>query len=925
VSVLGRLGSVRRIATVRPRVGPSGDQVTGTPKGRVFPLTRDELAESVAGLAAIQAGELDRVRPLEGPLDVLAQQIVAEVASEEWDEDALFHLVRRAHPYRALARETFDRVVEMVSAGYASQRGRRGAYLHRDAVHGRLRPRRSARITAITSGGAIPDTADYRVVLEPSETYVGSVNEDFAVESMAGDVFQLGNASWRILRVERGTVRVADAAGEPPSIPFWFGEAPARSHELSAALSGLRREIDARLPDRDAAIAWLLALPGVPPGAARQLVDYLAETKHLLGTLPTDRTLVLERFFDEAGGMQLVLHAPFGSRVNRAWGLALRKRFCRSFNFELQAAATEDGVLLSLGPQHSFPLDDVFRYLHPASVREILVQALLDAPVFQTRWRWGATIALAVLRRQGGRRVAPQIQRMQAEDLLAAVFPDAAACLENIEGDRELPDHPLVQQVVEDCLQEACDLETLTTILGRIHAGELELVACDTPEPSPLAHEILNAKPYAFLDPAPLEERRTQAVRTRRALDPTTVGELGALDPDATERVRDEARPDARDPEELHDALLTSGFLVEAEIGDRRATWESWLERLIAEGRAARVWPAAAPAVTNGDAPPARPLWVATERLDEIRAALPDARIEPPPASAPTHAPPDADAALRELLRARMEILGPVTATELARPLGIGERAAERTLVALESEGVVLRGTFTGRARPAAPDGREWCERRLLARIHRYTLNRLRAEIEPVSAADYMRFLFAWQRVAPDSQMRGAEGLAEVVRLLDGFEVPAAAWEGDVLPARCEGYEPSDLDMLCLTGRVAWGRLSAPDGNQPGRWSSGPLRSSPVALFLRENMSAWRALTGGIDGVALSPHAEQVAEALAARGPSFFHELVEATGLLRSRVEEALGELAALGVATSDGFTGLRALLTPSSRRPVSGGTPRRR
>ena len=925
VDLVCQIGSVRRIATLLQRVGRSGHSVAGTPKGRIFPLTRDELVECMAALSAVRAGELDRIRPLEAPLDVLAQQVVAEVASEEWNEDALFELVRRAHPFGRLERDTFDQVVEMVSQGYASQRGRRGAYLHRDAINRRLRPRRAARISAITSGGAIPENADYRVLLEPSETYVGSLNEDFAVESMAGDIFQLGNTSWRILRIERGTVRVADAAGEPPSIPFWFGEAPARSHELSGAVSRLRREVDGRLPDREATAAWVATLPGVPPAAARQLVEYLAETKHLLGVIPTDQTLVLERFFDEAGGMQLVLHAPFGSRVNRAWGLALRKRFCRSFNFELQAAATEDAVLLSLGPQHSFPLDDVFRYLHPASVREILVQALLDAPVFQTRWRWSATLSLGVLRRQGGRRIPPQIQRMQAEDLLAAVFPDAAACLENVEGDREIPDHPLVRQVVDDCLHEACDLETLVEVLRGIHGGELELVARDTPEPSPLAHEILNAKPYAFLDPAPLEERRTQAVRTRRALEPTSVAELGALDPDAIERVREEARPDARDVDELHDALLTSGFLSEEEIGARGAEWRTWLERLIAERRAARVWvDGAAPRAAEG-AQPRRAIWVAAERLAEVRAVVPDALVEPPPEPGLGTGLADVEEALCELLRARMEILGPVTAAELARPLGIGERAAERALIALEGEGAVLRGAFTSRARPDDPAAREWCDRRLLARIHRYTLNRLRAEIEPVSAADYMRFLFVWQRVAPESHASGVEGLAEVVRLLDGFEVPAAAWEGDVLPARCEGYQPSDLDMLCLTGRVAWGRLSSPNGNQPGRWSSGPLRSSPVALFLRESVGAWRTLADSGDGVELSPHAEQVREALAARGPSFFHELVEATGMLRSRVEEALGELSALGIATSDGFTGLRALLTPSSRRPVGDGRTRRR
>jgi len=919
VDLVCQVGSVRRIATLLQRVGRSGHSVGGRPKGRIFPLTRDELVECVAMLRAVREGELDRIRPLEAPLDVLAQQIVAEVASEEWSEDDLFELVRRAYPFRDLSRATFDQVVDMVSQGFASQRGRRAAYVHRDMVNGRLRGRRAARISAITSGGAIPDVADYRVLLEPSETYIGSVNEDFAVESMADDIFQLGNASWRILKIEAGTVRVADAAGEPPSIPFWFGEAPARSLELSEAVSRLREEVSAMLAEPEAAVEWLSAHPGVPPEAARQLVEYLAASKHLLGVIPSLRTLVLERFFDEAGGMQLVLHAPFGSRVNRAWGLALRKRFCRSFNFELQAAATEDAVLLSLGPQHSFPLWDVFRYLHPASVRDILVQALLDAPVFQTRWRWNATVALAVPRRQGGRKVAPQIQRMQAEDLLAAVFPDAAACLENVEGDREIPDHPLVRQVVDDCLHEACDLDTLSEVLRRIHANELELVARDTPEPSTLAHEILNAKPYAFLDPAPLEERRTQAVRTRRALEPTSVSELGALDPAAIERVREEARPDARDADELHDALLTSGFLTEAEGLGGGSEWTTWFAELVADGRAVRVWP---PARSEA-------LWVAVERLEDLRAVLPEARIEPEPKTAwATRASGgvgESDAALRDVLRARMETLGPVTASALGEPLGIGEDASERGLVALEAEGTVLRGAFTARGRPDDPAAREWCDRRLLARIHRYTLNRLRAEIEPVSAADYMRFLFAWQRVTPESRARGAEGLAEIVRQLDGYEVAAAAWEAEVLPARCESYDPTHLDTLCLTGRVGWGRLTTPEPSGGGRGPSGPLRSSRIALFLRANGSAWRMLAGAPSPGELTTPAVAVRDALAGRGPTFFHELVESTGMLPSQVEEALGELVALGLASSDGFTGLRALLTSSSRRPVRESGTRRR
>ncbi len=604
-----------------------------------------------------------------------------------------------------------------------------------------------------------------------------------------------------------------------------------------------------------------------------------------------------ERFFDESGGMQLVIHSPFGSRVNRAWGLALRKRFCRQFNFELQAAATEDALLLSLGPQHSFPLETVFRFLHPQTVRDILIQALLDAPMFGTRWRWNATIALAIPRNRGGRKVPPPLQRMEADDLLAAAFPDAAACLENIAGDREIPEHPLVRQTIDDCLREVMDLDGLLAVLRRIDAGEIRCVARDLPEPSPLAHEILNARPYAFLDDAPLEERRTQAVYARRSLEPSSADDLGALDPAATERVRDEAWPDVRSPDELHDALLTSGFLTETEgeVGRDGVAWREWFDALVSGGRAR--------AVTLSGSRPA--LWVAAERLDEVRPGALD---------------------LKELLRGRLGILGPATTADLAAPLGMTGDDAQAALAALEGEGVVLRGRFT----PAGATGAvEWCDRRLLARIHRYTLNRLRAEIEPVSGADFMRFLFAWQRVDPAVRTAGLDGLAAVLEQLDGFEVPAGAWEADVLSVRCEAYDPALLDTLCLTGRVGWGRLSAdPRGLAEGdvrRRAGGPVRSTPIALFLREH-GVPLADRPAVGGDALSEYARRVLEVLGARGASFFHELVSGSGLLATQVEQALGELAATGRVTSDGFAGLRALITPSAKRkPLAHATRRHR
>ena len=914
VDLVCQIGSPRRVATFLQRVGRSGHTVTGTPKGRIFPLTRDDLVECAALLRAVRRGELDRVEVTGKRFDLLAQQIVAEAACEDWDEHELFHLMRRAYPYRDLTLEEFSEVVAMVSTGFTTRRGRRGALVHRDGVNGRLRGRRGARLAAITGGGGIPDNADFRVVLEPEGLTVGTLDEDFAIESSAGDIFQLGNTSWRMLRVETGVVRVEDARGEPPTIPFWLGEAPDRSPELSAAAADLRREVGARLGSGEA-IQWLIDEATVSEAAAAQIVQYLAEAKRILGAIPTQETLVLERFFDDGGGMQLVLHAPFGTRVNRAWGLALRKRFCRQFNFELQAAATHEGVLLSLGPQHSFPLEDVFSYLHPGTVREILVQALLDSPMFGVRWRWAAYLSLALLRWRGGSRTPPQIQRMESEDLLSAVFPHANACLETIVGDREVPDHPLVRQAIDDCLNEVMDITRLEEILERIASGEIRCVTRDTVEPSTLSHELLTARPYAFLDDAPLEERRAHAVYTRRALEPSSAKDLGALDQAAIDRVREEAWPAADNEDELHDALLVSGFLTQKEVELGGEKWRGFLETLAAAGRVRRV---ERRDVESGGArgTGARVLWVATERSSQIDTLERD---------------DDRSAAIRELLRGRLEITGPTTAIELARPLGIRASEAEAALLELEAEGFVLRGSFTPGAERAAsvagpPAVREWCERRLLARIHRYTLNRLRSEIEPVSSADFMRFLFRWQRVEPGEQVSGSEGLASVLEMLDGLELPAVAWEPDVLTARCRDYSPELLDQLCLTGRVMWGRLRPPANGGAGARVAGPLRSSPIAVFLRDSAESWLSLAPWPPERALSAAGARTVEVLEQRGASFFRELVAESGLLPTQVEGALGELAAFGYVTSDAFTGLRALLTPSDRRkPLSDGDRGRR
>jgi ATP-dependent Lhr-like helicase len=875
------------------------------PKGRVFPTSRDDLVECGALLRSIRAGLLDAIVRHDAPLDVLAQQIVAECACCEYSEDDLFTLVTRAWPYRDLERASFDAVLSMTAEGFATRRGRRAALVHRDEVNASVRGRRGSRLLAQTSGGAIPEIADYRVILDPDDTFIGTLNEDFAIESNAGDVFQLGNSSWLILQVTSGDVRVADAKGAPPTIPFWLGEAPARSDELSRAVSDLRADIDRRLDDQtpfNNVVEWVMAETGLDRDAADQIVSYLADGRRVLDVVPSQETLVLERFFDEAGGMQLVLHAPFGSRINKAWGLALRKRFCRQFNFELQAAATEDALMLSLGPQHSFPLSDVFRYLHPETTKDVLVQAFLDAPVFKTRWRWNTTISLAVPRARGGRKVAPQIQRMQADDLMAAVFPDAAACLENIPGDRQIPDHPLVSQAVRDCLEEAMDFDGLRAVLQRIHRNQLRLVARDTPEPSVFAHEILNARPYAFLDDAPLEERRSHAVQARRTIDPASAGDISALDQDAIDRVRDQEHPDPRDADELHDALLTAGFLTTTEL---EAVSPERLAELSVQRRAGSV------GMDSSSAEAAR-VVVAVERLPELRAIHPNLDVPPslqPPASrlAKTWTRDDA---IAEIVRGRLTLAGPITSAALADQLRVSSSDIDAALLRLEADGVVLRGRFTPGEREL-----EWCDRTLLARIHRYTLNRLRAEIEPVAPADFMRFLFRWQHVETSSRLTGLDGLREVIASLDGYELAASAWERAVLPARLDRYDASMLDMLCLAGEAAWARLSrAPiqDGPTPAL-----IPATPIALFLRPHADAWRTLRGAADEAPLGEVAHHVLSVLRSKGASFFNDLAAACGLESDQLRQAIGELVANGLVTSDGFSGLRALVWAARGRPM--------
>ena len=1009
VDLVVQINSPRAIAVALQRVGRSGHWRGAVPKGRFFATTRDDLIECAALVRAIKHGDLDRLMIPEAPLDVLAQQIVAACAaggpelsfgpgpgpegpatagadagagsvgagSPGWNEDELCALVRRAYPYRDLKRETFDSILEMLAEGIAARRGRYGAYLHRDRVNGKLRARRGARLAAITSGGAIPDNSLYTVVAEPDGVMVGTVDEDFAVESNRGDIMLLGNSSWRIHRIETnaGRILVEDAHGAPPTVPFWRGEAPARTEELSAHVGELREEISRRLPKTSpvglsptqpevaAVVSWLKDECGLDDSGAEQAIEYILEGRVVLGAVPTQTTVIAERFFDEGGGMQLVIHAPFGGRINKAWGLALRKRFCVGFNFELQAAATDNGLNIALAEQHSFPLAEVFHFLNADTVEPILEQAALDSPIFGTRWRWDANRALALLRFQGGKKVPAQIQRMRSDDLLASVFPDAAACFENIAGERKIPDHPLVGEVMKDVLTEAMDVEGLKSVLRGIASGAIHMIAVDTPVPSQFSHEILNANPYAFLDDAPLEERRARAVGMRRVLPESVLEEVGRLDPEAIAQVRSEAWPDVRDPDELHDVLHTLVALPEnpaalspADPGIRPSTgtaeWGRYFDRLVNEGRAGIAVGAEVDA-SSGQSAGCRRYWVAAERARVFGSLFPGARFEQGLADV-AGSEISRDDGLLALVSGWMSHIGPATASELGQLLGLASSEIEQTLLRMEAAGAVLRGRFTDTPRSTAPGetagldstgrtgvsaappeaGTEWCERRLLARIHRLTVGLLRKQIEPVTAAAFMRWLSRWQHVAPGTQVLGERGTLDVLGQLQGFEIPANAWERQVLAPRVADYDPKWLDQLCLTGAVGWGRLSphpatlesggSADGSGTRQRRVIPTSVAPITFFVREEAD-WM-------GISKNPHVSQnqgepghpasglssaagiVLEFLGQRGASFFADIVRGTAKLKAEIETALWELVAAGLVTADGFDNLRSLIDPKRR-----------
>ncbi len=915
VDLVCQIATTRSVAVGMQRVGRAGHWRGAIPKGRFFATTRDDLMEQAALIRSMRAGLLDHLEIPPEPIDVLMQQIVAACGAEPWDEDALYAMLTRAWPYRNLTRARFDEIVALLATGIESSRGRYGAYLLRDGIHGQLHPRRGARMIAIGNGGAIPETNLYSVVLQPEGVQIATLDEHFAVDSSPGDVVLLGNSSWRIQRVEAiGRVLVEDAHGAPPSLPFWEGEAPQRTAVLSTGVGELREKISSLAanvvpgqvspadPEVTAATAWLMQECGVCAGGAQQLIEYIAAGRAVLGAVPSKTTIIAERFFDEGGGMQLILHAPFGGRINKAWGLALRKRFCRGFNFELQAAATDNGINISLAEQHSFPLSDVFHFLTEHTAKELLEQAALASPIFKTRWRWAAGRSLQLLRFSKGKRIAPQIQRTRSEDLLASVFPQAAACFENIEGDIQIPDHPLVDEVMKDVLGEAMDLEGLIELLRGIKDGSIRCLAVDTPVPSQFAHELLNANPYAFLDEAGLEERRARAVSLSRTLPASVLEEAGQLDPQAIDEIRRECWPDLRDEHELHDllhsliALPLDFFAERPEARD----WRGFYDRLERHGRARLM-------TDSGIA-----YWISTERVAHFQALFgrdTDSVTK--------------ETALRQCVQGWIQILGPTTALSFAERLGLNPADIFQAFLAMEMQGLLMRGVFEGR-KTAIDHEIEWCERRILQRIHRRTLHSLRKQIEPVPPAVYMRWLLGWQHLAPQTQLRGEEGVLEALHQLEGFEAPAIEWERTLLPARVASYDPRWLDALCLSGAVGWGRISphpawsSAEGSGPRRVV--PTSAAPITFYIRGS-AEWLPHALARERVeesrltqSLSSEALAVRSLLEQRGACFANDIERILGLSKQTTQHALWELATAGLASADGFDQLRSMMDPRRR-----------
>lgn len=891
VDLVVQVGSPRSISTFLQRAGRANHRVGGIPTARLIPFNRHELIEAIALLDSVRRGELDVLQIPEEPIDVLMQQLVAEVSTRADDTpDALYELVRHAYPYRNLSRATFDEALEFVSHGVFTGRGQRGQQLSLDPINDTVRPRRSAKHAAIMNGGTIPDLGDYNVIVDPDNQVIGQLSEDFAIESAVGDVFLLGTHAWRVVRVEQSSVRVVDADGAEPSVPFWFGESPARTWELSQAVSRLYEELSDPLTVRDVvgAKSILTAIPGVSAEAAEQTVTFLSASLDALGVLPSQHCVVIERFFDETGSTQLVVHAPFGARVNRALGLALRKRFCVTFDFELQAAADDDAITIALGPHHSMELSTIMPMVRPSSFRTVLEQAVLPLPMLKTRWRWNGVRSLVINRTSSGARRPIQWIRMDADDLMAAVWPSLAACQENAPaGPIPIPDHVLVRQTLRDVFFEPLDVAALETVLRGVDDGSIRVHTVDTPTPSPLAQGILTGRPYTFLDDAPLEERRSRAVSLDRHLG--AVGADGlpvpsqrhALDADLVAEAVASAAPRIRDRHELADFLHTYFALRPV------PEWQSMFDELVTEGRALEV---------DGT-------WVSATRpnvMDEL--ALDDE-------------------AAAILVTAHLEVAGPATVATLIGEdvLGAGPlRGAP--LSALRASTALARLEALGFA--IALPNETWCTRNMYQRLQRRARARERRRQPTVSLEQFLTFLLHYQHLAPGSQLSGRAGLLEVIRQLQGVEIAAGEWESQIFARRVSDYEPAWLDELCLAGEVTWARLTPKTSSDDSRRSSSsPSGTTPITFADREDF--WTLITIARhrrEFVAPSNGASRdVYELLTTRGAQFRADLPRLLGRLPDDVNDGLWDLVARGVAHADSFHAVRNLL-----RGTRSGTNRR-
>jgi len=939
VELVCQIDTPKSISAAIQRIGRSGHQLDATPKGRLFALTLDDLLECAAAVRAIRHGRLDEVEIPAGCLDVAAQQIVAIAAEEdEIGEADLLRLLHGAYNFAEFDRASLAHLLDQMAAELPARIQGAAPKIFYDRIGARVRARRGARMAAITSGGTIPESGNLDVVIESQGRKIGDVEEDFAQESSRGDIFALGSMPWRVLGISRNRFLVEPAPGMAPSLPFWQTEAAGRSPALSSEVSELRGEIFERIArgDEAAAAAFLSAECAMDDRAARQAIDYVRRGQGALGAIPNQRTIVVERFFDGLGGTQVVIHSPFGMRVNRGLGLAIRKRLCQSFDFEIQASAIDDAVLLALNARHSFPLESLMAMISSRSVRHVLGQALLAAPMFEVRMRHVATRALAVMRSSRGRKVPAWIQRLRAQELAAAIFPGREACQENRPPDVELPEHFIATETMHECLTESTDIGRIEELLRAIEQGATRVVTVDAIAPSVFAHRILLAWDYSFLDDGERANRRSRTVSLNRAMaeDVLRTEDLSAmLAADAVESVEAEVSGRAmarraRDRDELYQMIRAHGALATSVLEERVAgEANAVLSALEGEGRVVRV------RFSSG----AAEMLIAGEDVALFGAAYPDALFErhaeaQPPVESSLPAL-EADDAEREIVRRAMATSGPVEIAELAERLKMAPATLEKHLLALEAKGLIFRGHFTPR-RPAlgATRGRavtagaataspeQWCDRYNLEKIHRLTLNRLRAETEPCADHDYAAFRLRWNHVGGAGIAADQSGVAAVLEQLSGVALSPELWERAILPARIPGYRPEWLDLLCLGGEVVWAAVPGEDAADevPAR----------ITFLRRRRAGAARFNEAAADDAAAEftdRDERRVFLALAAGGAQYLDQLAERAGMAERTVLAALWRLAAAGRVSNDSFAPLRLLwAAPEAVRAMAPGAHRR-